>query len=244
MERRFSFPNGIHYQGTTYIGPKAIWLPAKSSQKVAEKTFSQRLRYRLAAGGDLDDNFIADALYVSTKEWRRHYGQGSTRIPFVYIGRLHPELQGRHFRTIRDFLRAADRETDYSMICTRLYRGWSLAQAIEVPAVERAGRKGAVYLLTNTATSQQYVGVTRMSVSTRWTTHRCAAKQGRTQTLCQSIRQFGPGAFTVETIEAGVCVEQLGERERHWIAKLNTMAPSGLNMSRGGELGRIEGIAA
>lgn len=49
------------------------------------------------------------------------------------------------------------------------------------------------------------------------------------------MRKYGIKNFTVEVIEECESREQLNERERYWIVKLNCKYPNGYNMTDGGD---------
>ena len=101
---------------------------------------------------------------------------------------------------------------------------------------------GSIYKLTCTATNKSYIGQTRdfktkggkpyaYGVTGRWNDHvSCVSSTP----LGLAIQANGPGAFKVETLEAGVAEDRLDEREAHWISDSNTLVPNGYNKMRHG----------
>ena len=92
-----------------------------------------------------------------------------------------------------------------------------------------------IYKITNTINSKQYVGQTTKTLMERFDAHESKSKYVDTY-LYRAIRKYGLPAFTIEVLEE-VEPELLSERERFWIAKLNTLIPNGYNMTEGGEGG-------
>jgi group I intron endonuclease len=86
---------------------------------------------------------------------------------------------------------------------------------------------------------KNYVGITGRSVSARWSDHvRTAKRGGKRSFLHAAIRKYGADAFSARQIGTystwgDVCAAEIG----HIIA-LNTFAPDGYNLTKGGE-GRL-----
>lgn len=92
-----------------------------------------------------------------------------------------------------------------------------------------------VYLVTNTSTGKQYVGVTQRGVQSRWREHLYGAKHHSTLPLHSVIRKYGAQAFQVECIEQCADHAALMRREQHWVATYGTVAPHGYNVTIGGD---------
>ena len=88
-----------------------------------------------------------------------------------------------------------------------------------------------IYLLTDTTNGKQYVGQTTNKLFKRLGSHR------RTQTtyVDRMIAEHGWQNFTVEILDECKTRYELDEREKYWIATLNTKFPNGYNMTDGGE---------
>ena len=94
-----------------------------------------------------------------------------------------------------------------------------------------ATRMGVIYRITNKINGKPYVGQTRQKLSQRIYGHK--SNKGKSA-IDAAIAKYGWKNFTVEIIE--VCpVESLNEKERYWIAKLNSKAPNGYNLTDGGD---------
>lgn len=96
-----------------------------------------------------------------------------------------------------------------------------------------------IYLITNEVTGKYYVGQTSKTIKNRFRGHLSSAKANKAtgcRRLNNSIRKYGPGAFstqqlaTADTTEAGNTLETL------WIMCLDSTNPStGYNLTLGGD---------
>ena len=99
---------------------------------------------------------------------------------------------------------------------------------------------GIIYLVTNTSTRLQYVGLTVQTLERRWQYHIEQSKTGHIkseESLHASIREHGAEKFTIREIDRGITKKNLEAKERKWIKKLNTLVPNGYNISTGGVSG-------
>lgn len=90
-----------------------------------------------------------------------------------------------------------------------------------------------IYLITNTVNGKQYVGQTIHTLSERWANH-CSKNSGCIA-LKNAIHKYGKDSFKIEEIDTASTREDLDEKERFWISKLNTLSPNGYNLKSGGE---------
>jgi len=99
---------------------------------------------------------------------------------------------------------------------------------------------GVIYQITCNPTNMKYVGQAtkfkykhgkpyNYGASGRWSDHLANSKTRNTP-LCQAIKTYGKGAFTIKVLEEGQ-LETLDEREAHWISELNTIHPHGYNVA-------------
>jgi len=98
----------------------------------------------------------------------------------------------------------------------------------------RSDRNHAIYVITNTVTQEQYIGVTvcsgnvRKALKVRIQKHiRRAVTENKAWALCRSIREHGVESFTyglVETVR-GKAEAHAREREltREYLPALNTL---------------------
>lgn len=161
-------------------------------------------------------------------------GGSPTRAAFTYTGRAFPELTGHWFPSVAAFCRAAG--IGAAMVYCRVHAGWPLMKALDTPKLDLGGRDGLIYKVTRIRTGEVYVGLTIVSLGTRWGQHLRSAIR-RTSLLARAIAEDGPDGFLVEVIERGVPLERLPERERYWIEKHGSIAPHGLNKHPGGGTG-------
>ena len=89
---------------------------------------------------------------------------------------------------------------------------------------------GYIYLITNKINGMQYVGQTSRDIPTRFDEH-CYDDRSNSK-IHQAIKTEGVSNFQVQELEK-VPLEQLDEREKYWIKKLNTRI-SGYNCTDGG----------
>lgn len=99
---------------------------------------------------------------------------------------------------------------------------------------------GVIYQITCTATNQKYIGQAtkhkykngkpyNYGASGRWSDH-VATSKSRNTPLCKAIKQYGKDQFTIEVLEENL-LENLDEREAHYIAQCNTIHPEGYNVA-------------
>lgn len=100
-----------------------------------------------------------------------------------------------------------------------------------------------IYKITNNINQMIYVGLTTKKRPTdRFSQHRYIARHpGRQEDtkhsyLYPAMRKYGLENFSFEIIEE-CSPEELDERERYWIVKLNSKAPNGYNLTDGGRAG-------
>lgn len=99
---------------------------------------------------------------------------------------------------------------------------------------------GIVYLITHQASGLEYVGQTIQSLARRWDYHIQQAQSGSIkgeESLHAAIRKHGIEAFAIRQIDTGTSKKDLESKERHWIRRLNTLAPDGFNIHSGGVSG-------
>ena len=88
-----------------------------------------------------------------------------------------------------------------------------------------------IYLLTDTTNGMRYVGQTTQTLRKRIKEHR--RKHGTY--IDRAIKAHGWENFTVGVLEQCSTLDELNDRERYWIATLNTKSPNGYNLTDGGE---------
>jgi group I intron endonuclease len=98
-----------------------------------------------------------------------------------------------------------------------------------------------VYVITNTVNGKRYVGIAtgitpEEALKRRWFEHSKAARDAP-QALYRAMRKHGVENFTVEQIDQAETLEELLEKERHYIQLLGTFTNTGhgYNMTLGGD---------
>jgi group I intron endonuclease len=94
-----------------------------------------------------------------------------------------------------------------------------------------------IYRATNKTNGKAYVGQTTMTLASRIASHVREARYGRRSRSAFhcALRKYGVENFDIEVVETCDTIDQLNERERHWIATLNTISPRGYNIEPGGK---------
>ncbi len=92
---------------------------------------------------------------------------------------------------------------------------------------------GRVYCVTNKVNGKRYVGVAR-NPELRLKSH-IKGHSDAAPLLHEAIVEFGVENFTLETVFTGPYMQAL-QKEKYFIKKLHTRAPSGYNKSSGGEV--------
>ena len=95
---------------------------------------------------------------------------------------------------------------------------------------------GLIYCATNTVNGKKYVGQTVKSAARRWQFHLKSAKDGSACALHCAIRKYGAEVFGLETIDLAETLDELNKKEALYIELLKTLAPSGYNLTTGGEV--------
>ena len=94
---------------------------------------------------------------------------------------------------------------------------------------------GIIYVITNVVNGKQYVGQTKQSVVRRWRLHVRSTLNGSTYVLHCAIRKYGAEEFIVKQIDSAESLAKLNEKEALHILQLKTLAPSGYNLTTGGD---------
>lgn len=93
-----------------------------------------------------------------------------------------------------------------------------------------------IYSITNRLDGKRYVGQTVQRPERRFTLHRNQARRGHGHYLHRAMRAHGEEHFVLEVLEQ--CdVSMLDEREKFWIAELDTFG-NGYNLNEGGNSNR------
>lgn len=90
-----------------------------------------------------------------------------------------------------------------------------------------------IYKITNKINGKCYVGLTKFTIEKRFSKHKTEMKSDRVPKLYRSMRKYGFENFKIELIDTAKTIEELGEKEIYWIAKLETVK-NGYNILRGG----------
>lgn len=90
-----------------------------------------------------------------------------------------------------------------------------------------------IYTITHRATGRVYVGQTKRSSGRRWMFH-CTPSNKCKKGIGGALRKYGRFAFDFAVIDIAETTEQLDYKERFWISRLGSLAPSGFNLETGG----------
>jgi len=95
---------------------------------------------------------------------------------------------------------------------------------------------GYIYLVTNKTNGKSYVGKTIRPLSERRAGH---FNSGHCRSLHSDLKKYGKEAFNWEILFESDDKELLGEKEKAFIAKYQTLAPNGYNLTTGGKTPKI-----
>jgi len=96
---------------------------------------------------------------------------------------------------------------------------------------------GYIYVITNKINGKRYVGKTTNTIEWRWKQHLSSSlgkKLSDNCTIHKAIRKYGKENFTIEQIDIANSEEDINEKERFWIKKLDTFKKE-YNETLGGE---------
>lgn len=90
-----------------------------------------------------------------------------------------------------------------------------------------------IYVFTNRLNSKKYVGQS-INPEVRYKQH---FKDARNDNLLfhNALTKYGEEGFIFEIIEENIPLNTISDREKYWIAELNTKKPNGYNLTDGGE---------
>lgn len=90
-----------------------------------------------------------------------------------------------------------------------------------------------IYTITNLVNNKMYVGLTTVTLDRRWREH--TYRSSSCSAIHRAIKKYGKDNFEIKVIDTAESISELKEKEAYWIAKLNTLAPNGYNLTTGGE---------
>lgn len=94
------------------------------------------------------------------------------------------------------------------------------------------GMAGKIYLIVNKITNEKYVGQTTGSLNRRFNRH--CVENGCIY-LHRAIKKYGRENFDIKKIDDADNKKELNEKEIYYIKLYNTLAPTGYNLTQGGQ---------
>lgn len=91
-----------------------------------------------------------------------------------------------------------------------------------------------VYCIENLLNHKKYVGVTTKTINERFKKHKAQSREKKRQHLHKAMAQDGIDNFIIYEIDNTSSIEELYEKEKHWIKTLDTKN-NGYNETDGGE---------
>lgn len=88
-----------------------------------------------------------------------------------------------------------------------------------------------IYKITNKINGKMYVGQTTRSLEERMKEH----YRHDFIVIDKALKKYGTDSFLIEVIDNANDINELNEKEKYWIYKLNTLAPNGYNQCFGGD---------
>ena len=98
---------------------------------------------------------------------------------------------------------------------------------------------GYIYKITNLINNKIYVGKTKYTIDSRYKNHLWSVKHHKTKSLLyDAMKKYGTENFKIEEIDSAQNLNELNDKERFWINKLDSRNKTiGYNICRGGEGG-------
>ncbi|WP_445634579.1 Putative excinuclease ABC subunit C [Nostoc sp. DSM 114161] len=158
--------------------------------------------------------------------------QSNPRHPF--------KVNGVTYNGIEDAVRQLNAPVSSTTVKRRIAEGMKPEEALFTPP-KLSYSNGVVYLIANLIDGKQYIGLTTTTLDERWKGHLEQVLRKDASLLHKAIASFGKENFTIEVIDSACSPKELRAKEREWIEKLNTLAPNGYNVSKGGEIGGSPG---
>lgn len=93
---------------------------------------------------------------------------------------------------------------------------------------------GVVYLVRCRINGKPYVGITCGSLRSRWVSHCSESRKRARWLISKAIKKYGEEGFDLTVLEACEDRRALHSAEVKWIGHVNSMTPSGYNMTAGG----------
>lgn len=87
-----------------------------------------------------------------------------------------------------------------------------------------------IYKVTNLINGKCYVGQTIRTLEERIAEH----KRKKRLLLSKAFEKYGFENFSFEILDTAKTLNELNEKEIHWINQLNTIKPNGYNLCKGG----------
>lgn len=94
-----------------------------------------------------------------------------------------------------------------------------------------------IYQIKHKISGKCYIGQTTGKIKARWKSH-CSNKIKNSNAISLAIKKYSKDAFELSILEVCDTIDQLNEREIHWIKELNTLSPNGYNLQEGGKNGK------
>jgi group I intron endonuclease len=96
---------------------------------------------------------------------------------------------------------------------------------------------GVIYYLYNRESGRGYVGKhCKSNIYTRPKAHLWdAVSRGINRPLHKALKKYGINSFNIVKLDEAYSLSELNDKEIYWIERLNTLWPSGYNMTTGGD---------
>lgn len=150
------------------------------------------------------------------------------------------KVNGVAYNGIQDAVRKLNAPVSAATVRRRLEKGMSIEEALLTPP-KLGYDNGIIYLITNVLNGKQYIGLTTTSLQERWARHKDQALSKKASLVHKAIAEDSQENFTIKTIDRASSIKELKTKERYCINALNTLAPSGYNVTLGGEIGGSPG---
>lgn len=89
-----------------------------------------------------------------------------------------------------------------------------------------------IYVIENKINNKKYVGQTTQELKQRLHAH---YTEWSNNYLKNAMRKYGEDNFSITLLDVATTKDELNDKERYWIKRLNTISPNGYNLTFGGD---------
>jgi group I intron endonuclease len=113
-----------------------------------------------------------------------------------------------------------------------------MAKSKELFPLEEGDLPMCIYKIENNLTGKVYIGLTKNKAKYRWRGHIRQSETLNSSTvslIAKALRKYGVSNFTFSVLDIAESIQQLSHKESFWISTLESLSPTGYNLTSGGD---------